>query len=309
MSSERRFRVAFRLGLSTVVVMFGLMVLGSIVRTTGSGLACPDWPLCHGRLIPPLRFDVLIEWSHRLFALIVSLLLAATSGWVVAHRELRARLGGLVGLAVGLLAAQILLGALTVWKLLDPGIVGGHLAVALLLFATVLTLTLAARAEAEGFEAEGPRPAGLLPLAALATVATFGQAVLGGLVSTHHAGLACPDWPTCNGEWLPPLQGGVALQVFHRFGAYLLVVLVLAAAARARSAPDPGIRAGAVLAGSMVIAQVVLGICNVFLGTPTWLSALHLATAITILAMLVTVTFRTAALPAATARLEPAPAR
>src|SRR4030095_4194205 len=90
--------------------------------------------------------------------------------------------------------------------------VGGHLAVALLLFSAMLTLTLAARAESEvaaGGPAETlpPRPAGLLPLAAFATVATFGQAVLGGLVSTHHAGLACPDWPTCQGEWLPPLEG------------------------------------------------------------------------------------------------------
>ena len=308
MSTERRFRVAFRLGLSTVVVMFGLMVLGSIVRTTGSGLACPDWPLCHGQLIPPMRFDVLIEWSHRLVALIVSLQLAALSGWVVLHRELRARLGGLVALALGLLAAQILLGALTVWKLLDPGIVGGHLAVALMLFSTVLTLTLAAGAEADPVPAAGHRPPGLLPLAALATIATFGQAVLGGMVSTHHAGLACPDWPTCNGEWLPPLVGGVALQVFHRFAAYALVILVVIAAMRAHSAPDPAIRAGAVLASSLVLAQVGLGVCNVLLGTPTWLSALHLATAITILAMLVTVTFRTAALPAAATRLEPAPA-
>jgi cytochrome c oxidase assembly protein subunit 15 len=178
------------------------------------------------------------------------------------------------------------------------------------LFATVLTLTLAARAEAEGPDPDAaPRPAWLLPLAALATVATFGQAVLGGLVSTHHAGLACPDWPTCNGEWLPPLVGGVALQVFHRFGAYALVILVWIVAVRARTAPDPGIRAGGVLASSLVLAQVVLGVCNVLLGTPVWLSALHLATAMTILAMLVTITFRTAALPAAAGRLAPAPAR
>ena len=308
MSTERGYRVASRLGLATVVVMFGLMVLGSIVRTTGSGLACPDWPLCHGRLIPPLQFNVLVEWTHRLLALVVSLQLAALAGWIVFHRELRGRLGGLMLLALGLLAAQILLGALTVWKLLDPGIVGGHLAVALMLFSTVLTLTLAAGAEREGDAPAGPRPAGLLPLAAVATIATFGQAVLGGMVSTHHAGLACPDWPTCHGEWIPPLVGGVALQFFHRLGGYLLVAVVLLTAFRARMAPDPGLRAGALLAGSLVIAQVGLGVCNVLLGTPVWLSAVHLATAITILAMLVTVTFRTAALPAAAPALAGTPA-
>src|SRR5687768_13588823 len=142
-----KFRVASRLGLVTLVVMFGLIVLGSIVRTTGSGLACPDWPLCHGRLIPPFEFHVLIEWFHRLAALLVSLLLASTVAWTLFHGPLRARLGGLAMLSLALLAAQILLGALTVWKLLDPAVVGGHLGVALLLFANLLALTLAAQSE------------------------------------------------------------------------------------------------------------------------------------------------------------------
>jgi len=116
--------------------MFGLIVLGSVVRTTGSGLACPDWPLCHGQLIPPLQFNIMLEWVHRLVALLVSVLLASTAAWVYARGAVRARLGGLVTIALGLLAAQVLLGALTVWKLLDPGVVGGHLAVGLLLFST-----------------------------------------------------------------------------------------------------------------------------------------------------------------------------
>src|SRR5262245_64396700 len=140
MPAARDFAITARLAFTTAVVMFALIVVGSIVRTTGSGLACPDWPLCHGRLIPPLQFNVLVEWFHRLVALLVSLLLATTVGLVAFHRELRARLGALAGLAVLLLGAQILLGALTVWKLLDPAIVGGHLAVALLLFSCMVLL-------------------------------------------------------------------------------------------------------------------------------------------------------------------------
>jgi heme A synthase len=119
-SVSAKFRITSQLGLATVVLMYALIVLGSIVRTTGSGLACPDWPLCQGRLFPPLEMNALIEWFHRLVALLVSVLLAATVGWVTFHRELHARLGALAGAALLLLFVQILLGALTVWKLLDP---------------------------------------------------------------------------------------------------------------------------------------------------------------------------------------------
>ena len=298
------FRVAGRLGVSTTLAMFGLIVVGSVVRTTGSGLACPDWPLCNGRWLPTENFNVFIEWFHRLLALIVSLMLFATAGWIWARRETRDRLGGLAALAVALLFGQVLLGALTVWKLLHPAVVSSHLAMALLLFSTVTAITQVAFAEAEGGESPGIRPPGLLPSLTLGTALLYGQAVLGGMVSTSHAGLACPDWPTCFGSWFPRLEGGVALQMFHRWGAYLVTLVMLVVALRARTAPDPGIRAGASMAFGLTLSQVVLGVCNVFLGTPVWLSAMHLATAAALIALMVTLSLRAARLPAA----EPAPA-
>jgi cytochrome c oxidase assembly protein subunit 15 len=299
LSAPRAFRASASLGLVTTILTFGLIVLGSVVRTTGSGLACPDWPLCQGRLIPPLQFNVLIEWSHRLVALVVSLLVVALAGWTLAHAALRRRLAGLALLAVALLATQVLLGALTVWKLLDPSVVSGHLAVAMLLFLALLFYTMAARRTAEPPDTEAPaRPSGLFPAFAFVTVLTYCQALVGGMVSTHHAGLACPDWPTCEGRWFPPLQGLQGLQMLHRYGAYLLTAGLLVAATLARGVPDPGVWAGARLALTLVIAQVVMGVCNVYLGTPVWLSAAHLATAVALLAILSATTFRIAGLPA-----------
>jgi cytochrome c oxidase assembly protein subunit 15 len=315
MSSARAFAVTSRLALSTALLMFGLIVIGSVVRTTGSGLACPDWPLCQGHLIPPMQFNVLIEWSHRLVALLVSLLLFATCGWALLRAEVRSRLGGLAALAILLLFAQVLLGALTVWKLLSPLVVSSHLAVALLLFSTLLTLALAAQARVTGSEAGAPagapaeggstsgsgsaeRPRGLLPLFAFATILTYAQALLGGLVSTQGAGLACPDWPTCNGAWLPPIEGLVGIQMVHRFGAYTLAGVMVLLAIRARHAPDPVLRAGAPLVLGLVFAQMALGISNVLLGLPVWVSAMHLATAAALLGLMVMLTFRAASLPA-----------
>jgi cytochrome c oxidase assembly protein subunit 15 len=284
--------------MATCGLMLALIVIGSIVRTTGSGLACPDWPLCHGRLIPPFQFNIMVEWGHRMVAAVVSLLLAATVGWTLAHRATRARLGLLAGLLLVLLAAQVLLGALTVWKLLDPGVVGGHLAVALLLFASLLTFSLVAEREAEPIHGAAPRPAGLLPLLGFATVATYVQCVLGGIVSTHHAGVACPDWPTCLGEWFPRMDGLVGLHMTHRFGAYALTLVMLVVAARVRAAADEAVRMSGPMLLTLTLAQVVLGVSNVFLGTPWWLSAAHLGVASAILALVLTVTFRVASLPA-----------
>ena len=221
MPAARDFAITARLAGATAAIMFAVIVVGSIVRTTGSGLACPDWPLCHGRLIPPLQFNILIEWFHRLLALVVGLGLLATAAWTFARRELRARLGGLAALSLALYLSQALLGALTVWKLLDPSIVSGHLAVALLLFATLLVLGLIAAHESRP-RSPAPGTPGLRTWFALATVAVWAQAVLGGMVSTNHASLACPDWPTCNGDWFPPLTGLVGLQMAHRYGAYTL---------------------------------------------------------------------------------------
>lgn len=298
MPSAPAFALAASLARLTAVLMFGLIVLGSVVRTTGSGLACPDWPLCEGRIIPRFEMHVMLEWSHRTAALVVSLCLLATGIAIVSHRDVRRRIGGLFALATVLLFVQILLGALTVWKLLSPSVVSSHLATALLLFTAVVMIgqrAAAAAGEAARESAPVPRPAGVsgLAMAGLAvTVLAFAQSVLGGVVSTTHAGNVCPDWPGCRGELFPPLTGLIGIQMLHRWVAYALVAAVLALALAARRAPDPGVRGGASLALTLVTAQVFFGILNVLLMTPPWLSALHLATATGLLTVLVVTTHR-----------------
>ncbi len=280
-------------------LMFGLIVVGSVVRTTGSGLACPDWPLCEGRWVPRFEFHVLTEWFHRLLALLVSLMLVVTVLWSALRREVRARLGALLALAIFLLVAQVLLGALTVWKLLSPAVVSSHLAVALLLFTGLLTIAYFATAESEPESTVlAPRPRGLLPLFALASGLVYAQAVLGGVVSSSQASLACPDWPTCRGEWFPALQGPAGIQMAHRYGAYVLTAVLAVIVVRARGAGDPVIaRVGSLLL-ALTIGQMALGVINILLGIRVWLSALHLANATGMLALSVAATYRLATRPA-----------
>src|SRR5262249_19837930 len=158
---------------------------------TNSGLACPDWPLCGGRLIPPFEFHVLIEWFHRFVALLVGIALFATSVWIWTHPEDRARVGAHAGIAIGLYLVQALLGAFTVWKGLSPAIVSAHLVTAMLLFATLLVLTLTAAAPPAA--PRSPRPGGLVPLLSVTAFWTWLQIGLGGMVSSSHAGCVCPD--------------------------------------------------------------------------------------------------------------------
>src|SRR5512143_2660357 len=133
-----RFRY---LALTAALMTFGLITMGGIVRVTGSGLGCPDWPTCHGQLVPPMRMDAIIEYLHRLIAALTSpfILASAVVGW----DKLRAIkwVSRPPIIAVGLLIVEIVLGAITVLTELPPEIVAVHLGTALTIFALMLAST------------------------------------------------------------------------------------------------------------------------------------------------------------------------
>ena len=282
------YRAVERLSLGLALLTYLLLVLGNLVRATDSGLSYLTWPLYNGRLLPDREFHVLMEFSHRAVAGTVSVVFLGLAGLILSRPEPRRRLWLPLALATALLALQIALGALTVWKLLAPVVVTGHLATALLFFIAVLSIYLVSRAEMRGRDVpltgSPPRLRLELPLAA---AAVYIQMLLGGFVSSFHAGLACPDFPTCNGRWFPPLRGLEGIQMIHRYGAFILVAILGLTALHSHGSPQPAVRSGARLAFALGLLQIGLGALNVLLRIPYWLTALHLATATAILAVCV----------------------
>ncbi len=136
---------AFRyLSLATAIAVYILIVIGGVVSSTGSGLACPDWPLCRGQVVPALTLSVLIEFTHRVWTIVVTMLVVATMLFAWSKYHWRSRLTKLSTLTFVLLFCQIILGMVTVSTRTLPIVVTSHLAVATLVFASALTTTLTA---------------------------------------------------------------------------------------------------------------------------------------------------------------------
>ena len=171
-----------RLCLLACAVIFGLIVLGGVVRATDSGLGCPDWPRCHGSLIPKWEKHTLIEYSHRLTASVAGVLVLAVLVWAWrSYRRVPAILYP-AALAFVLIIFQAWLGRETVVRELPEEIVTLHLAIALTTFSVLVTLTAATFA----LEHPAPRPAvgpGFGRLAVLAVATAFLLALLGAYVA------------------------------------------------------------------------------------------------------------------------------
>lgn len=128
--------------LATVAAVYFLIVLGGLVSSTGSGLACPDWPLCYGQIVPRLTPNILIEFTHRLWTIIVTIFVVLTMLFAWKKYRWPHRVTAFATLTFVLLLSQVILGMITVRSGTDPLIVTAHLALATLVFASALTLTV-----------------------------------------------------------------------------------------------------------------------------------------------------------------------
>jgi heme A synthase len=288
-----RFR---KLAAATIVATLALILIGGIVRVSDSGLGCgpggsgaEGWPLCDGRVLPFLETNTIIEFSHRVAATIVAVLIAALV--VVAWRRLRDRRQIVrLSIAAGVLVlAQAALGGLTVESGLHEYAVAAHLGLAMVLLGALIALRRLATPEREPVAA----PSLLRRLTIVSLALVLATIVAGGLVAGTEgegtpsepalgAHLACGEqFPGCIGEFMPfGSDRLVDIQLTHRLLMYLTALSVLATfavAVRRRVA----IRAYALWAG-LLAAQILLGALNVWLGKEPGLIVGHLAVATSI---------------------------
>jgi heme A synthase len=277
-----------RLVLATAIATFVLIIVGGVVRVSDSGLGCGPagsgfhgWPFCNGDVVPGVDLNSIVEYTHRVLAIVVGFMIVAivVQAWR-RQRELRGPAAALLVLVI----AQGALGGATVEENLEEAYVAAHLGLAMLLLGLLLYLWRAVNGARQ--VAGGPR---LRVLSIAASVAVLCTIVAGGYMAgtqnygradyqlgdgAHHA--CGKEFPTCNGEFMPFGKAKLTdIHLTHRAFMYLASLLVIALVVTA-------IRRGVLtrhawaLAGLLAL-QVLVGALNVWLDEYELLILLHLA--------------------------------
>lgn len=255
--------------------------MGTFVTSTGSGLACPDWPLCYGTVRPPLQLNIWFEWGHRLLGGVTGLLLITTTFLVWLKYQGFPRF--LTGIVLVLLLFGAIVGRITVLSeapYLDNvfriAIVSSHLIIATLVLISLVFLLqrIATRRKVDERGHDF-----------LLFCAVYIQVILGILVRYSKASLACPDFPLCQGRWFPPFSNyAVVLHFSHRLLALVVIMLtmtLLFRAIRRRMGVETSF-----ITFSLVLLQAVFGISIVLTGMFLPVVIMHGATGFLLLGWL-----------------------
>jgi cytochrome c oxidase assembly protein subunit 15 len=290
-------------------------VLGAYVRLTDAGLGCPDWPGCYGTLTVPQSEAAIAkaqsafpqsavvvgkawrEMAHRYLAGTLGLIVLAifVLGWQ-AKREIKCSPWTPSFLLI-LITFQAMLGMWTVTMLLKPAVVSAHLLGGM---STLAILTWLAHRHWGHYSANIVKSSRLRFAIRFALLILFMQIFLGGWTSTNYAALACTDFPTCHGVWLPEMDfkdafhmvrelgqstsGGTlslasitAIQWTHRIGA--LVTLIYMGALILNLLKYWQLKRWGIALLIALLAQIMLGIANLILHLPLVLAVAHNFTA------------------------------
>lgn len=279
-----------RLSLAAVAVAYGEVMLGSWTRINGAGMTCPDYPLCHGEFIPSMGGGTVWEWTHRLTAAILSLLVLAVL--VTAWKQRRnAAFVAPTGLVIaGLFAFQVFLGAATVHLSNSPISVVWHWGTAMAFVGALSCMTIFSFGASRGASAGSRKQAALTGILGGTAIVAFITMCVGAYVSSSGAGLACIDIPGCAGN-VVVYTPGQAVQMLHRFiAAACLLTAVISFALVWATRASSRVRLAASIGLALVFVQVLLGLLNVALRLPIDLREAHAANAALVFLSFVTAT-------------------
>jgi heme A synthase len=246
--SIRNFRV---LAFATALFAYLQIALGGVVRVTGSGLGCPDWPLCHGRPYPPADIHSIIEYSHRSVGTVTGALVIATVvlAWVVFHKR-RPLVAVVATGSLIAIAAEGGLGAIVVAQELQPWLVLVHLALAMLILGCLIATTVLSFPPSAGFtRVRAP--------ALVGAAATYVLLLTGSTVVASNADASCHSWPLCGGGFTPDFAGANAFTMLHRGSALVLGALIVYVAIKAIS--EASLRPVALATLAVLALQVAVG--------------------------------------------------
>ena len=267
-----------KLAAATVATTVLLVTIGVVVRATDSGMGCPDWPLCHNGVLPPLDdTQAWLEWIHRTVAAIIGfeILGLALLAWLD-HRDRRSILWPTLA-AVVLVGFQAWLGRETV-RLNNSGeSVTAHLATAMALLGLLVFVFVRSFYPARVLGRGASQRFTLL--AAFTAAAIYALLLFGSHVTATSQWFVFPDWPLMNGALLPPLTDANSAHVLHRWVAAVVGVIVWATALAAwrTQRSHPWVIRLALTTAVLFTVQAVVGGLQVLTGLAAWTQTLHLA--------------------------------
>lgn len=269
--------------IASVILALAQPTLGGVVRVTGSGDGCPDWPQCFGSWVPPWSDGhAIVEWSHRTVGTVFGavILLATIRIWMK-HAQQRGlaytyTAALLLVIAVGGVGGQVVLSELDpAWRTLHLG--GAEIVAALTVFGLVLFLYKPAYANSKRVRLGHEFGLKLGVIAAAMTLITL---LSGAYAVWRGAGAVCAQWPLCGGPIIPESEL-VWIHVIHRIISLIAAVVIFYAAHKIWRMPDTSsaLRLSAIAAPVILTAQIVMGAANPWSGFEEWARAGHLSLA------------------------------
>ena len=288
------------IGYSLLFCIFLQIILGAWVRLTGSGMSCPDWPLCYGYIFPTpgkihslgsigfTYFQVFLEWIHRAnAAFVIGPLCIFFSIYILYKKNIFTEYSKLSYLLLILIITQGALGGLTVFKSNIPWSVAIHLIFAFLLYLTVLLIIC----KTYNFNKFSVTTSKFTKInTAYAGVLTMMAAAAGAFTSKYGASLSCNSWPGCNDNFFPNLNDMFELIHFgHRVIAFFLLIALTILFFKITLYFKILSKRVKYLSGLIFIVitfQIIIGALLIYYSIPVWLGIFHQATGLMLFSLI-----------------------